>query len=186
MYKSLFIILIVCLSPSLLSQAKHQVGLAVSNTGGTGISFNSYLGNKFHIQVAGFPWQSGEEPPHKVDKYFNLGLELQRNFYIERKYRLFFLAGISRWWLSKKDYYETIDNGLPVKNTTSQKNDIWNFGIGIGVERYYLDVISVGVKLGFNYQISDKWPGDSFADHNPEGKIWRGLGFGISLHYIIE
>jgi hypothetical protein len=180
------ILIFISFSLFLFSAPKNQVGISLSNISGSGVNINYYLGNKFHIQATAFPWQSGEEPPHKVNKYFNLGLELQRNFYSDKNYRLFFATGISRWWLSKHDYFEKFENKLPLRINTVDKNDIWNFGLSIGAEKYYLDVLSVGIKLGFNYQISDKWSGDELIDHNPEGQIWQGLGIGFSLSYILN
>ena len=186
MQKLLFSIIFIFLNLSVFSAPKNQVGISLSNISGSGVNFNYYLGNKFHIQATAFPWQSGEEPPHKVNKYLNFGLELQRDFYSDKNNRLFYAAGASRWWLSKHDYFEILENKLPIRINTVDKNNVWNFGLSIGAEKYYLDVLSVGIKLGFNYQISDKWSGDDFIDHNPEGKIWSGLGIGISLHYILK
>jgi len=163
---------------------KHRLGVGVSNTSGSGLSYNFELNSDFVFQLNGIALYYGDNPPDEVLFAGIVGGEIQFNINRTISNRLYITSGFSYTYLKDNWTKSRFINDRVVIEKYTELNRIKNFGIGFGYEYYFTKTLSSNIYLGYNYQISGQSMRFSkFLDYNPNGKYYNtiGIGFGIRI-----
>lgn len=169
---------------NLQAKSENELGLNFNTLSGMGINYNTEINRNFNLELSSFYFYLGENPPKFYDTYFNFGSELQYNFIQNSNIRTYSLIGFSYWNINQHYAVKVpVVNGSPVEENIVKKNNIFNYGIGLGNEFFFSENFSLSVSLSYQFQNNNKSKLDNFLNRNPNGKNHQGLGYGISFRY---
>ncbi len=165
---------------------KHRLGVGISNTSGSGLSYNYELNSDFVFQLNGIALYYGDNPPDEVLFAGILGTEIQYNLYRTINNRFYIASGISYTYLKDNWTESKFINDRIVIEKFNEINRIKNFGFGFGYEYYFTKTISSNIYLGYNFQISGQSNRFSkLLDYNPNGIYNNTLGVGLGIRILL-
>ncbi len=167
-----------------ITYPKQQIGVGYSSFSGTGINYLIEINKYSAFQIAGIVYYFGEKPPDDLNFYTIIGAEYQYSFLKEKDYRLYSFLGFSMLQLEKRRISIITENDRIITTKTIETDNIYNYGIGVGIEFKLSPQFSLSTNLGFLHQKSDISNFSEFWDRNPSGTIFNGLGVSIAIRYV--
>ena len=165
------------------SYPKQQIGLGYSFYSGSGISYQIEFNPTYALKTNGFIYYYGDDLPDVVDIFPNLGFEIQRNIYKNPNSRLYALAGTSYWYFESRTKDVKFENDMEIITKKVDIDEIYNFGLGMGIEHKFINSFSISLDLGLHYQISGITNFSPFFDRNPKGTDFIGIGGSLGFRY---
>ncbi len=186
--KSLTILLLSCLfilaANSAEAYPRHKAGISLSTISGAGLSYQMEINKHWAVQISGFPYYIGTNPPDDLDIYLVAGAEVQYNFINDKSSRLFSFVGFSHWYVEERSVREYVHNDIPTIDKIKKINMFTNAGAGMGYEYIIKNSVALSVNLGLHYQSSKESHLGILIDRNPHGTNYLGIGGGIGVHIL--
>lgn len=183
-YLLLIAILIFVTRLEAKSYPKNKLGFAFSSINGAGLSYLMEIDHYSVININGFAYYTGEEPPFKIKTYGSFGVGYQYNLDKSDLGRLFINPGMSFWYLENKDYTIIKEQNDIERRVTNNKLDrIFNLGLGLGYEFDLGKNFSLTTNLEYFTQYSKSVSFSNVIDRSPNGSNFTGFGGGLMIHY---
>ncbi len=164
---------------------RQKAGIGLSTISGAGISYQVEVNQHWALQISGFPYYYGTNPPDDLDIYLNAGVEFQYNFLNDKSHRLYSFVGVSHWYVERRAVRKYEHNDLRRTDKIKEINMFTNVGGGIGYEYIVKNSVALSLNLGVQYQSSKKSHLGILIDRNPHGENYLGVGGGIGLHILL-
>jgi hypothetical protein len=155
----------------------NAIGLKASNISGYGFYYNRKISDNFKIQIMGFTYYYYNKSDDVIRTIFDydFGLELQRDIYQTKYFRIFILAGAY--------YFKNHDT----KEYTNTKKEIYtnsyNAGVGLSGELLYKHFL-LSFDLGYKFFEDNFEISESGKVTYPERKRVTKIGAGIGVGFI--
>lgn len=166
----------------------HEFGLEASMISGAGLSYQLQYDVDWAMKINGLGFYFGEDLPDNGDLYIDLGIEVQRNFWKKRSRRAFLFAGMSYWYMQHRETEIQIINDREILFKNEILNDVYNVGVGIGVEIMLRKRFVLSFQVGFLIQQSKAIEGFELTrliDYSKDSETYYGpaASFGFKIRF---
>ncbi len=186
-FSSLVLVLTILSAVSLFTAyPKHLVGVDYSTISGSGLSYTQEIDKNNVLKFSGILMYYGVKPPDKMTIYGDVGMEYQYNVWKIKDNRLYLFGGGSYCYLEKRDVISYMKFEKIIFEKKITKNNILNFGVGIGYEKVFFNKIALNLNVGLQYQHSDGSDFPLLFDRSPDTQKFLGVGGGIGLKFILK